>query len=129
MHVGHGRGAVFGDALANLLEYAGYDVTREYYINDAGAQVDVLARSAYLRYREALGEDIGAIPEGLYPGEYLRDVGGELAADYGFKLTTMPEAEWLPIVRERAIAMMMADIRNDLLRSTCIPTCSFPSAR
>ena len=76
MHVGHGRGAVFGDALANLLAFAGYDVTREYYINDAGAQVDVLARSAFLRYREALGEDIGAIPEGLYPGDYLKPVGG-----------------------------------------------------
>ena len=75
MHVGHGRGAVFGDALANLLAFAGYDVTREYYINDAGAQVDVLARSAYLRYREALGEDIGEIPEGLYPGDYLKPVG------------------------------------------------------
>ena len=72
MHVGHGRGAVFGDALANLLAFAGYDVTREYYINDAGAQVDVLARSAYLRYREALGEDDQRIPEGLYPGDYLK---------------------------------------------------------
>src|SRR5262249_35718763 len=72
MHVGHCRGAVFGDALANLMAFAGYAVTREYYINDAGAQVDVLARSAYLRYREALGEDIGAIPEGLYPGDYLK---------------------------------------------------------
>ena len=81
MHIGHCRGAVFGDALANLLAFAGYAVTREYYINDAGAQVDVLARSVYLRYREALGEDIGAIPEGLYPGDYLREVGGELAAD------------------------------------------------
>ena len=87
MHVGHGRGAVFGDALANLLAFAGYDVTREYYINDAGAQVDVLARSAYLRYREALGEDIGAIPDGLYPGDYLKPVGGELAAEHGAKLT------------------------------------------
>ena len=72
MHVGHCRGAVFGDALANLLAFAGYEVTREYYINDAGAQVDVLARSAYLRYREALGETIGAIPDGLYPGDYLK---------------------------------------------------------
>ena len=80
MHVGHCRGAVFGDALASLLSFVGYDVTREYYINDAGAQVDVLARSAYLRYREALGEPIGEIPEGLYPGEYLKEVGGELAA-------------------------------------------------
>ena len=78
MHVGHGRGAVFGDALANLLAFAGFAVTREYYINDAGAQVDALARSAYLRYREALGEDIGAIPEGLYPGDYLKPVGAAL---------------------------------------------------
>ncbi len=114
LHVGHGRGAVFGDALASLLAYAGYDVTREYYINDAGAQVDVLARSAYLRYREALGEDIGAIPEGLYPGDYLRHVGGALAADHGFALTAKPEAEWLPLVRERAIDMMMDAIRGDL---------------
>ena len=86
MHVGHGRGAVFGDALANLLAFAGYEVTREYYINDAGAQVDVLARSAYLRYREALGEDIGAIPDGLYPGDYLKPVGEALAAEYGAAL-------------------------------------------
>ena len=75
MHVGHGRGAVFGDALANLLQFAGFEVTREYYINDAGAQVDALARSAYLRYREALGEEIGEIPAGLYPGDYLKPVG------------------------------------------------------
>jgi len=115
MHVGHCRGAVFGDALANLLAFAGYDVTREYYINDAGAQVDVLARSAYLRYREARGEDIGEIPEGLYPGDYLKECGAELAADYGDKLKAMPEAEWLPIVRERAVNMMMAEIRNDLM--------------
>ena len=83
MHVGHGRGAVFGDALANLLGFAGYKVTREYYVNDAGAQVDVLARSAFLRYREALGDDIGAIPEGLYPGDYLKPVGAALAAQFG----------------------------------------------
>ena len=114
MHVGHGRGAVFGDALANLLLCAGYDVTREYYINDAGAQVDVLARSAFLRYREALGEDIGEIPDGLYPGDYLKPVGGELAAEYGAKLTTMKESEWLPIVRAKAIAMMLDVIRDDL---------------
>ncbi len=114
MHVGHGRGAVFGDALANLLAFAGYSVTREYYINDAGAQVDVLARSAFLRYREALGEDIGAIPEGLYPGDYLKPVGGELAAENGAKLTVMKEAEWLPIVREKAVAMMIDEIRDDL---------------
>ena len=113
MHVGHGRGAVFGDALANLLIFAGYDV-REYYVNDAGAQVDVLARSAYLRYREALGEDIGEIPEGLYPGGYLKPVGQELAAAYGEKLLKMPEAEWLPVVRAKVIAMMMDEIRGDL---------------
>ena len=121
MHVGHCRGAVFGDALAKLLAFAGYAVTREYYINDAGAQVDVLARSAFLRYREALGEAIGEIPEGLYPGDYLREVGGELAADYSFKLTAMPEAEWLPIVRARAVNVMMADIRNDLMRLNVVP--------
>ena len=113
MHVGHGRGAVFGDALANLLAFTGYKVTREYYINDAGAQVDVLARSAYLRYREALGENI-AIPEGLYPGEYLKSVGKDLAQSHGPSLKDKPEAEWLPIVRTRAIDMMMAEIRNDL---------------
>ena len=108
------RGAVFGDALANLLAFAGYAVTREYYINDAGAQVDVLARSAFLRYREALGEDIGAIPEGLYPGDYLKPVGAALAAEYGDELLNKPEAEWLPIVRDKAIDMMMAEIRDDL---------------
>jgi len=115
MHIGHCRGAVFGDALANLLKFSGYNVTREYYINDAGAQVDVLARSAFLRYREALGEDIGPIPEGLYPGDYLKECGAELASDYGKTLEAMPEAEWLPIVRERAINMMIAEIRNDLM--------------
>ncbi len=114
MHIGHCRGAVFGDALANLLAFASYSVTREYYINDAGAQVDVLARSAFLRYREALGENIGEIPEGLYPGDYLKECGGELARDYGQQLKQMPESEWLPIVRKRAIDMMMAEIRNDL---------------
>jgi arginyl-tRNA synthetase len=114
MHVGHCRGAVFGDALASLLAFAGYDVTREYYINDAGAQVDVLARSALLRYREALGETIGEIPEGLYPGDYLKPVGQALAAEYGDKLLTMPEAEWLPAVRAKAIAMMMEEIKGDL---------------
>ena len=113
MHVGHGRGAVFGDALANLLAFTGYKVTREYYINDAGAQVDVLARSAYLRYREALGENI-TIPEGLYPGEYLKSVGKDLAQAHGPSLKDKPEAEWLSIVRKRAIDMMMAEIRNDL---------------
>jgi len=114
MHVGHGRGAVFGDALANLLASAGFKVTREYYVNDAGAQVDVLARSAYLRYREALGESIGTIPEGLYPGDYLKPVGAALAAQYQDALTKQPEAEWLPIVRAKAIEMMMATVRADL---------------
>ncbi len=114
MHVGHCRGAVFGDALASLLAFAGFDVTREYYINDAGAQVDVLARSAFLRYREALGEDIGEIPEGLYPGDYLKPVGQALAAEFGEKLEAMPEAEWLPAVRGKAIAMMMEEIKGDL---------------
>ena len=114
MHVGHCRGAVFGDALASLLQFAGFDVTREYYINDAGAQVDVLARSAFLRYREALGENIGEIPEGLYPGDYLKPVGQALSAEYGDKLLTMPEGGWLPIVRARAIAMMMEAIKGDL---------------
>ena len=114
MHVGHGRGAVFGDALANLLAFAGYDVTREYYINDAGAQVDVLARSAYLRYRQALGENIGEIPEGLYPGDYLKPVGDKLAAEFDAKLKDKPESEWLPLARSRAIAMMIDVIRDDL---------------
>ncbi|HEY7386169.1 MAG TPA: arginine--tRNA ligase [Beijerinckiaceae bacterium] len=114
MHVGHGRGAVFGDALANLLAYAGYRVTREYYINDAGAQVDVLGRSAFMRYREALGEDIGAIPEGLYPGDYLKPVGAQLAQRYGRTLLDKPEAEWLPLARNAAIDAMMAMIREDL---------------
>ncbi|HZH52563.1 MAG TPA: arginine--tRNA ligase [Microvirga sp.] len=114
MHVGHGRGAVFGDALAALLAYAGYKVTREYYINDAGAQVDVLARSTYLRYKEALGHDIGAIPEGLYPGDYLKPVGEKLAREHGRSLLDKLEAEWLPLVREVSINAMMDMIRTDL---------------
>jgi arginyl-tRNA synthetase len=114
MHVGHCRGAVFGDALSTLLGFAGYDVTREYYINDAGAQVDVLARSAFLRYREAIGETIGQIPEGLYPGDYLKPVGEALAAEHGEKLLAMSESEWLPLVRDTAIAMMMEEIKGDL---------------
>jgi arginyl-tRNA synthetase len=114
MHVGHCRGAVFGDALARLLAFAGYDVTREYYINDAGAQVDVLARSAHLRYREALGEDIGEIPAGLYPGDYLVAVGKQLAGDYGRALLQVPESVWLPVVRKTAIAAMMKAIKADL---------------
>lgn len=113
MHVGHGRGAVFGDALANILAFAGHDVTREYYINDAGAQVDVLARSAFLRYREALGETI-TIPEGLYPGDYLVSVGETLAKAHGDALLAKPETEWLPLVRAAAIDGMMAMIRDDL---------------
>jgi arginyl-tRNA synthetase len=114
MHVGHCRGAVFGDALCSLLQFAGYDVTREYYINDAGAQVDVLARSTFLRYREALGETIGEIPEGLYPGDYLKPVGEALAGEYGDRLLAMPEGAWLPTVRAKAIAMMMDMIKTDL---------------
>ena len=114
MHVGHVRGAVFGDALANLLAGTGYAVTREFYINDAGAQIETLARSAYLRYREALGETIGEIPEGLYPGDYLVPVGQALARQYGPGLRDKPENEWLPIVRDFAVACMMDLIRSDL---------------
>ncbi|MFB2551652.1 arginine--tRNA ligase [Ensifer soli] len=114
MHVGHCRGAVVGDALANLLAFAGFDVTKEYYINDAGSQIGVLARSAYLRYREALGEAIGEIPAGLYPGDYLVPVGEALAAEYGASLTLMPEDKWMPLVRDRVIDAMMAMIRDDL---------------
>jgi arginyl-tRNA synthetase len=114
MHVGHCRGAVFGDALANLLAAVGFQVTREYYINDAGSQVDILARSAFLRYREALGEAIGPIPDGLYPGDYLKSVGAVLAAEHGDRLCRMDETQWLPIVRAKSIAMMMDEIRNDL---------------
>ncbi|MDP2801241.1 MAG: arginine--tRNA ligase [Phreatobacter sp.] len=113
MHVGHCRGAVFGDALANLLDVAGFDVTREYYINDAGAQVQILGRSAHLRYREALGETI-TIPEGLYPGDYLKPVGEALKAEHGDRLLHVSEAEWLPICRDAAIAAMMEEIRGDL---------------
>jgi arginyl-tRNA synthetase len=115
LHVGHCRGAVFGDALAALLEVTGHLVTREYYINDAGAQVDTLARSAHLRYLEALGDDIGEIPAGLYPGDYLKPVGQALAKEFGESLKGKPEAEWLEPVRSRAIAMMLDLIREDLL--------------
>jgi len=114
LHIAHARGAVFGDALAALLAKAGFAVTKEYYINDAGAQVDVLARSAYLRYREALGDDIGTIPEGLYPGDYLKDVGKGLAARDGHKWHNAPESEWLAPVRAFAIDALMAVIREDL---------------
>ncbi|HLC09225.1 MAG TPA: arginine--tRNA ligase, partial [Methyloceanibacter sp.] len=107
-------GAVFGDALASLLAYAGYSVTREYYVNDSGAQVDALARSAYLRYREALGEDIGEIPEGLYPGDYLRAVGQKLVDQHGPDLKTLPESDWLPIVKHAALESMLAMIEGDL---------------
>lgn len=114
MHMGHCRGAVVGDALANLLQFAGYKVTREYYVNDAGGQVDVLARSAHLRYREALGEAIGDIPEGLYPGDYLVPVGQKLAMEYGDKMVEATECEWLVPFRQTAVAMMMDLIRSDL---------------
>ena len=114
MHMGHCRGAVVGDALASVLEYAGYAVTREYYVNDAGGQVDVLARSVHLRYREALGEAIGAIPEGLYPGDYLIPVAQKLAADHGNAFVGKPESEWLLLFRETAVAAMLVMIRDDL---------------
>src|SRR5262249_6626341 len=114
MHVGHGRGAVFGDALANLLAFVGYAVTREYYVNDAGAQVDALARSAFLPYREALAEPIGEIPAGLYPGDYLKPVGHALALEHGHSLINMPEERRLPLVREAAVAAMLVTIKEDL---------------
>lgn len=114
MHVGHCRGAVVGDALANLLAFSGYEVTKEYYINDAGSQIDVLARSAFLRYRQALGEEIGEIPPGLYPGDYLVPVGEALADEYGTSLRLMPEDKWMPLVKDRTIDAMMAMIREDL---------------
>ncbi|KQZ98453.1 arginine--tRNA ligase [Mesorhizobium sp. Root157] len=114
MHVGHCRGAVVGDALANLMAFAGYAVTKEYIINDAGAQIDVLGRSAMLRYREALGDDIGEIPPGLYPGDYLVPVGQALAGEFGRGLLQMPEDEALAIVKDRTIDAMMAIIKGDL---------------
>ena len=114
MHMGHCRGAVVGDALASLLELAGHTVTREYYINDAGGQVDTLARSAHLRYREALGEDIGEIPEGYYPGDYLIPIGKALAKELGDKHQNEPESEWLPYFRAEAVEKMMDLIKSDL---------------
>ncbi len=114
MHVGHCRNAVVGDAIANLMAFAGFDVTREYYINDAGGQVDALAKSAFLRYREALGDSIGEIPEGLYPGEYLKPIGTALVEVYGDKLREKPETDWLSTVREASIAGMLDMIRADL---------------
>jgi arginyl-tRNA synthetase len=113
MHIGHARGAVYGDALALLLLKAGFNVTKEYYINDAGAQIDVLAKSSFLRYREALGETI-EIPAGLYPGEYLKVVGESLAREYDRELLSMPEAKWLPIVRQFAVDTMILMIKKDL---------------
>ncbi len=112
LHAAHARGAIIGDSLAALLEKAGFEVTREYYINDAGAQVDTLARSAHLRYREALGEDIGTIPEGFYPGEYLKDTGKAFASQHGEAYLNRPEDEWLPVIRSFAIDAMMESIKT-----------------
>ncbi|MEP3226981.1 MAG: arginine--tRNA ligase [Parasphingorhabdus sp.] len=114
MHMGHCRGAVVGDALADLLAFIGYKVIREYYVNDAGAQVDILAQSAHIRYREALGEAISDIPEGLYPGDYLKPLGSALAQEYGDKYRDAPQESWLPIFRKAAVAGMMDMIRADL---------------
>jgi arginyl-tRNA synthetase len=114
MHMGHCRGAVVGDALASLLEWGGYKVIREYYVNDAGGQVDTLARSAHLRYREALGEDIGEIPEGLYPGDYLVPVGQALAQEFGDRYLSAPESDWLVLFRKTSVAAMLVLIKADL---------------
>src|SRR5215471_14908661 len=114
LHVAHARGAVVGDALANLLAKAGYDVTKEYYINDAGAQVDQLGQSTYLRYREALGDHIGEIPEGLYPGEYLKEVGAAIAERDGARWIDKPQSDWLLAMRDFAVATLMAEIKADL---------------
>lgn len=116
MHVGHTRGAVYGDALASLMAFSGFDVVREYYLNDAGGQVDVLARSAFLRYRQALGEDIGEIPAGLYPGDYLVPVGQQLAEEFGDKLRDQTESEWLELVKTRVLAAMVELIKADLAK-------------
>ncbi|NOU03270.1 MAG: arginine--tRNA ligase [Novosphingobium sp.] len=116
MHMGHCRGAVVGDALASLLEFAGHTVIREYYVNDAGGQVDVLARSVHLRYREALGEAVGEVPEGLYPGDYLVPVGQALAEEFGGTYAAAPESEWLALFRTRAVAAMLEMIKADLAR-------------
>jgi len=114
LHMGHCRGAVVGDALARVLEAAGFRVTKEYYVNDAGGQVDTLARSVHLRYRQALGEDIGEIPEGMYPGEYLKPIGEQLAAEFGDAYVGAPESEWLALFRSQAVAAMLDLIRHDL---------------
>ena len=116
MHVGHCRGAVVGDALANLLSFAGYDVTREYYINDAGGQIEVLAHSVFHRYREALGQDVLPMATGLYPGDYLVPVGKALAEQYGEDLLSMAEEEWMPLVKDVSVDAMMELIRNDLAK-------------
>ena len=114
LHMGHCRGAVVGDALARVLEAAGFRVTKEYYVNDAGGQVDTLARSVHLRYREALGEDIGDIPEGFYPGDYLVPIGQALAGEFGDRYVGAAESEWLDLFRKRAVAAMLDLIRHDL---------------
>ncbi|MFT6580653.1 MAG: arginyl-tRNA synthetase [Alphaproteobacteria bacterium] len=114
LHIGHARGTVFGDVLASLLEKVGFDVAREYYMNDAGSQVDVLARSAHLRYREALGEVIGEIPSGLYPGDYMVPVGKALATKFSDQWVKAPEEEWLPVIRRFTIDAMMDLVREDL---------------
>lgn len=114
MHMGHCRGAVVGDSLARLLAVAGFQVTKEYYVNDAGGQVDTLARSVHLRYREALGEEIGDIPEGMYPGDYLVPIGTLLASEYGDRYAAAPESEWLQLFKQRASSAMMDLIRHDL---------------
>jgi len=116
MHMGHCRGAVVGDALASLLEFSGHQVIREYYVNDAGGQVDTLARSAHLRYREALGEDIGEIPEGFYPGDYLIPIGQALAQEFGDRYVGAPESDWLVLFRKQAVAAMLVLIRADLAK-------------
>src|SRR6478672_2222979 len=114
LHMGHCRGAVVGDSLARLLEAAGFRVTKEYYVNDAGAQVDTLARSVHLRYREAVGEDIGEIAEGFYPGDYLKPVGAQLAGEFGDRYASAPESEWLDLFKRRSVAAMLDLIRHDL---------------
>ena len=114
LHMGHCRGAVVGDSLARLLEAAGFRVTKEYYVNDAGAQVDTLARSVHLRYREALGEDIGEIAEGFYPGDYLKPVGTALAGEFGDRYVGAPESEWLELFKRRSVDAMLNLIRRDL---------------
>ena len=128
MHVGYCRGAVFGDALANLLAFTGFAVTREYYVNDAGAQVDALARSAYLRYREALGEDIGEIPEGSIPA-IISSPSAKRSPPARRELLAMPESEWLPIARAAALQAMLAMIENDLAALDIHHDVFFPSAR